>query len=112
MSYTSSIENWIEILEGLKNNYDVDTWLPGHGGIADDDEIQLEITFLNDITNAVRNGIENDVSLEQLIKEQTFEEYSDWRHYDRRHRSLRHTYYLLKNGRPEYFDKVKAFNKE
>ena len=103
-AYASSPDEWIEVLVKIKA-LDVDTYLPGHGQLVTDrTEIDEEIVFLREMKIAVEGAIAKGLTAEQTAEALTFEEYGDWRGFNRRERTIRNLHYLLTTGRPIYFD--------
>ena len=66
-------------------------------------DIDAFIEFIDTIRSSMRTAIDNGTPLEQIIDTLTFEDYADWRGYDRRPRNLTAVYELMTTGEANYF---------
>ncbi len=101
-SYTPSIEGWISVLRAMRA-IDVDSYLPPHGSIATEQDLDDFIEFLDNLHAGVRNAIDQGASTEEMLLANPFPQYSDWRGYERRERNLTALYELLTIGEAQFF---------
>ena len=101
-SYTPSIEGWISVLRAMRA-IDVDSYLPPHGSIATEQDLDDFIEFLDNLHAGVRNAIDQGASTEQMLLANPFPQYSGWRGYERRERNLTALYELLTIGEAQFF---------
>jgi glyoxylase-like metal-dependent hydrolase (beta-lactamase superfamily II) len=101
-SYTPSFEGWIEVLVAMAD-IDADTYLPPHGPLATADDLQAFTQFIQELTDAVTTAVQNGKPLEEMLQELRFEQYSDWRGYERRERNLTAMYEFMTTGEAQYF---------
>jgi glyoxylase-like metal-dependent hydrolase (beta-lactamase superfamily II) len=73
----SNTENWIKILETVYD-WDIDHVIPGHGAITNKEGIKKQINYLIDLRSAVKEGINEGKSLEELKNEITLQSYNDY----------------------------------
>ena len=100
--YTPSMDVWLETMQKLRN-LDVDAYLPPHGDIgtkADLDESAMLFAQMNEV---VKSGIESDQSIDDIVRNNLFDEYSEWRNYKLREKNLRALYHLETTGVAPYF---------
>ena len=101
-SYTPSIDGWINVLRAMKA-IDVDSYLPPHGPIATEQDLDDFIEFLGNLHAGVRDSIDRGASAEEMLLANPFPQYSGWRGYERRERNLTALYELLTTGEAQYF---------
>lgn len=101
-SYTPSIEGWISVLRAMRA-IDVDSYLPPHGPIATEQDLDDFIEFLDNLHAGVRNAIDQGASTEEMLLANPFPQYSGWRGYERRERNLTALYELLTIGEAQFF---------
>ena len=101
-SYTPSIDGWISVLRAMQG-IDVDSYLPPHGSIATEQDLDDFIEFLANLQSGVRNAIDQGASAEEMLLANPFPQYSGWRGYERRERNLTALYELLTIGEAQYF---------
>lgn len=101
-SYTPSFEGWLTVLRNIKS-IDADTYLPPHGPLATVEDLDLFTQFIGELNAAVRTSVDNGLSLEAMLESLQFEQYSDWRGYERRERNLTAMYELMTDGEAAYF---------
>ena len=101
-SYTPSIEGWISVLRAMRA-IDVDSYLPPHGSIATEQDLDDFIEFLDNLHAGVRNAIDQGASTEEMLLANPFPQYSGWRGYERRERNLTALYELLTIGEAQFF---------
>ncbi len=101
-SYTPSIDGWISVLRALKT-IGAESYLPPHGSIATEQDLDDFIDFLGDLHAGVRDSIDRGESTEEMLRVNPFPQYSGWRGYERRERNLTALYELLTTGEAQYF---------
>jgi glyoxylase-like metal-dependent hydrolase (beta-lactamase superfamily II) len=101
-SYTPSFEGWIDVLTAMKD-LDVDTYIPPHGPLATAQDLDAFTQFIGELNAGVRAAIGDGVPLEEMLQNLTFEQYSEWRGYERRERNLTAMYQLMTAGEAQYF---------
>ena len=67
------------------------------------EDVDVFAQFLNEIHQGVKQAIADDLTAEEMVEALTFEEYKEWRGYDRRARNLNAIYELLNSGEAAYF---------
>ena len=100
-SFAPSMERWVDTLHAMKT-IDADVYLPPHGALATVADIDAFIEFIDAVGTSVRTAIDAGTPLDQIIETLTFDDYSDWRGYDRRARNLTAVYQLMTQGAPAY----------
>ena len=100
--FTPSVDGWIAVLRRLAT-MDIKTVLPAHGDVASQADSEEGARFLATLHDAVRAAIAKGMSADDTVKALTFEQYKDWRNYERREHSVRSLYELLTTGSPTYF---------
>jgi cyclase len=100
-SFTPSMEGWVEVLRAMKT-IDADIYLPPHGDLATVADIDAFIEFIDAVGSSVRTAIDAGTPLDRIIETLTFDDYSEWRGYDRRARNLTAVYQLMTQGAPAY----------
>jgi cyclase len=100
-SFAPSMEGWVATLRAMKT-IEADIYLPPHGDLATVEDIDAFIDFIDAVGAGVRKAIDDGTSLDRIIETLTFDDYSDWRGYDRRPRNLTAVYQLMTRGVPAY----------
>ncbi len=101
-SYTPSVTEWIQVLRAMKT-IDVDIYLPPHGPVATEQDLDDFTEFIGLLHAGVREAVDGGVSLEAMLRENPFPQYSNWRGYERRERNLTALHELLTVGEAQYF---------
>jgi len=101
-SYTPSFDGWINVLRRIKS-IDADIYLPPHGPLATAEDLDAFIQFISELNTGVRAAVDRGSSLEAMLEELVFDQYSDWRGYERRERNLTAIYELMTVGEAQYF---------
>jgi len=101
-SYTPSFSGWIDVLLAMKD-IDAQIYLPPHGPIADAQDLDDFTQFVNELTTSVRTAMDEGMPLEEMLEKLVFDEYSDWRGYERRERNLTAIYEFMKSGEAQYY---------
>lgn len=76
-AYTS---DWIETLKKLKN-FDVGTYVPGHGGLGNGDILFALQQYLTDLQLEVKSNIARGKNLDAIKKEISLPKYKNWLKY-------------------------------
>ena len=77
----SECVSWIQTLErGMK--MEVETIIPGHGEIAEREEIRRYIRCLNELRTEVERYNERGYSLEEIKEKVTLPQYEEWTYYE------------------------------
>ena len=100
--FTPSVEGWIDVLRKLAA-MDIETVLPAHGDVATRADLEELARFLSTLDGAVRSAIAKGMSVDEMVKALTFEQYKDWRNYARRGHAIRSLHELITTGSPAYF---------
>ncbi len=103
MAFTSSVENWINLLNKAAA-MDVDKILPPHGDVAGRADVKELADFLADEYATVKGAIGKGMPLDVALKTITLDKYKDWRNYGRREQEIRSLYELIQTGRRSYFE--------
>jgi cyclase len=101
-SYTPSFDGWVEVLTSMQA-IDVDTYLPPHGPLATKQDLEAFTQFIGKLNSSVKTAVAEGTPLEDMLQNLTFDEYSDWRGYDRRERNLTAIHELMTTGEAQYF---------
>ena len=101
-SYTPSFDGWLDVLRSIKN-IEADVYLPPHGPLATEEDLDAFIEFIGELNTAVRAAVDDGLSIESMLEALVFENYSDWRGYERRERNLTAMYELMTLGEAQYF---------
>ena len=100
--YTPSLDGWLETMKALRE-LDVDAYLPPHGDVGTKTDLDATAELLSKMNEAIKSGVENDQSIDDIIRENLFDEYSEWRNYKLREKNLRALYHLETTGVAQYF---------
>jgi glyoxylase-like metal-dependent hydrolase (beta-lactamase superfamily II) len=93
-SFTPSMEGWVDVLRAMQA-IDADIYLPPHGDLATAADVDAFTDFIAKLGTGVRSSLDDGMTLEQVLETLTFEEYADWRGYERRPRNLTAIYELM-----------------
>jgi cyclase len=93
-SFTPSMEGWVDVLRAMRE-IDAEIYLPPHGDLATATDVDRFTDFIARLGSSVRAGIDAGQPLEQMLDTLTFDEYADWRGYDRRRRNITQIYELM-----------------
>jgi len=98
-SFTPSVENWVALLRKAAA-FDVDTFIGGHGDLATREDV-LEYAQMNeDFLKAVRAGIAEGKSRDELADTIRMPQYSHYRNYHRLRGWVYALHHLLTTGKP------------
>ena len=101
-SYAPSFEGWVNVLRAMKS-IGADIYMPPHGDLATEADLDAFTDFIDLISTEVRAVVDAGTSLEEMLDALLFEEYRDWRGYERRPRNLTAIYELMTAGEAQYF---------
>ncbi len=101
-SYTPSFEGWIDVLLAMKD-IDADTYLPPHGPLATIEDVDAFTQFIRELTASVTAAVEEGMPLDEMLGTLVFDQYSDWRGYERRERNLTAMYEFMSTGEAQFF---------
>jgi glyoxylase-like metal-dependent hydrolase (beta-lactamase superfamily II) len=73
----SNSKSWITCLEAMEK-LDIDIICPGHGKLARKDLLALEKRYFTDLRAAVKKGIDDKKSPDDIVKELSFPWYKEW----------------------------------
>lgn len=73
----SNTASWVRCLEAMQK-LDIDLICPGHGKVAGKGLLATEIRYLSELRAAVRKGIEEKKSVEEVTKGLDFPWYKEW----------------------------------
>ncbi len=97
--FTPWVDGWISVLQKVAA-MDVDRFLPGHGGIGTRQDVLDEAQLLADVQTAMKAGIAQVLSRDDLIKTLRFPQYQGLRNYDRLHNFIGGLHTLYTTGKP------------
>jgi glyoxylase-like metal-dependent hydrolase (beta-lactamase superfamily II) len=103
MAFTTSVDNWIALLDKV-GAMDVDVLLPGHGDVANRDDVKELSSMLADEYKTVKDAIGKGMSLADAQRTLTFPQYKDWRNYERVKDDIASLYELIQTGRRSYLE--------
>ena len=101
-SYTPSFDGWVNVLTAMQD-IDVDTYLPPHGPLATKKDLEAFTQFITKLNSSVKSAVTAGTPLAEMLQNLTFDEYSEWRGYDRRERNLTAMHELMTTGEAQYF---------
>ena len=104
MIFTTSIDNWIKVLETLAVMPDVEHVLPGHDEVATPADIKEVAAMISEQYSAVKEAIAQGLSADEAAKKLTFPKYKAWRNYYRLEDAIRGIYELVKDRRRAYLE--------
>ena len=93
---------WLETMQKLRN-LDVDAYLPPHGDIGTKADLDESAELFAQINEVVKSGIDSDQSIDDIVRDNLFDKYSEWRNYRLREQHLRALYHLQTTGVAPYF---------
>lgn len=99
MSFTPSMDGWIELLNRIAAMENVDMFLPGHGDVGKREDVLDEAYLLTEVQKTVKAGIAQGMTREQVIKLR-FPQFANRRNYDRIDVFLEALYHLYTTGKP------------
>jgi len=82
---------------------DADVYLPPHGPLATREDLVAFTEFIRAIIAGVQAAVDEGISLADMLEALKFDEYSDWRGYERRERNLTAIYEFMTSGEAEFF---------
>ena len=103
MAFTTSVENWIELLDRV-GAMDVDAILPAHGDVANRADVKELSGMLADEYATVKAAVAKGMPLAEAQRTLTFPQYKDWRNYGRVKNEIAALYELIQTGRRSYFE--------
>ncbi len=98
-SFTPSVENWIALLRKAAA-YDVDTFIGGHGDVSKREDLLEYAQMHEDFLKAVKAGIAEGKSRDELADTIKMEQYSHYRNYHRLRGWVYALHHLLTTGKP------------
>lgn len=98
-SFTPSVEGWIAVLRKAAE-FDADTFLGGHGDVAVRADILEYAQMHEDFLKAVRAGIAEGKSRDELADTIRMQQYSHFRNYHRMRGWVYALHHLLTTGKP------------
>jgi cyclase len=104
MAFTTSVDNWIKLLDKIVARTDYDVVLPAHGDVAHREDVKELESMLSDEYITVRDAIAKGMTLEEAQQKLTFPQYKDWRNYSRLKSEIANLYELIQTGRRSYFE--------
>jgi glyoxylase-like metal-dependent hydrolase (beta-lactamase superfamily II) len=98
-SFTPSVENWAAVLRKAAA-MDVDTYIGGHGDVGTRADVLEYAQMHEEFVNAVRAGIAEGRSRDELADTIKMEKYSSYRNYHRMRGWVYAAHHLLTTGKP------------
>jgi glyoxylase-like metal-dependent hydrolase (beta-lactamase superfamily II) len=98
-SFTPSVENWIALLRKAAA-FDVDTFIGGHGDVSKREDLLEYAQMHEDFLKAVKAGIAEGKSRDELADTIKMEQYSHYRNYHRLRGWVYALHHLLTTGKP------------
>ncbi|HEX5279833.1 MAG TPA: MBL fold metallo-hydrolase [Micropepsaceae bacterium] len=103
-AFTTSVDSWINLLDGVAGMKDVNVILPAHGDLATQADVKEFSAMLRDIYTTVKADAGKGVSLPDAQRRLTFPQYRNWRNYGRIKDEIASLYELIKTGKRSYFE--------
>src|SRR5690348_8272332 len=104
MAFTTSVDNWIKMLDQVAARNDYDVILPAHGDVAHKQDIKELQSMLADEYATVKAAIAKGTPLAQAQQQLTFPQYKDWRNYSRLESEIKNLYELIQTNKRSYFE--------
>jgi glyoxylase-like metal-dependent hydrolase (beta-lactamase superfamily II) len=104
MAFTTSVDNWIQMLDKVAARKDYDVILPAHGDVAHRQDIKELQSMLADEYATVKGAVAKGMPLAQAQATLTFPQYKDWRNYSRLKSEIQNLYELIQTGKRSYFE--------
>jgi cyclase len=104
MAFTTSVDNWIKMLDNVAARNDYDVILPAHGDVAHKQDIKELQSMLADEYSTVKAAAAKGMPLAQAQQQLTFPQYKDWRNYSRLQSEIKNLYELIQTGKRSYFE--------
>jgi cyclase len=104
MAFTTSVDNWIQMLDKVAARKDYDVILPAHGDVAHREDIKELQSMLADEYTTVKAAVAKGMPLAQAQATLTFPQYKDWRNYSRLKSEIQNLYELIQTGKRSYFE--------
>lgn len=101
-SYTPSFDGWVDVLRAMQS-IDADIYLPPHGALATAADLDAFTQFIDELNTSVRAAVDAEMPLQEMLDALVFDQYSDWRGYERRERNLTAIYEFMTSGEAQYF---------
>jgi cyclase len=98
-SFTPSVEGWAAILRKAAE-FDVDTFIGGHGDVSTRQDILEYAQMHTEFVQAVKAGMAQGLTREQLAETVKMEKYKDFRNYHRMRGWVYALHHLLTTGKP------------
>jgi len=98
-SFTPSVENWIALLRKAAA-FDADIFIGGHGDVSKREDLLEYAQMLEDFLKAVKAGIAEGKSRDELAETIKMEQYSHYRNYHRLRGWVYALHHLLTTGKP------------
>ena len=98
-SFTPSVENWIALLRKAAA-FDADTFIGGHGDVSKREDLLEYAQMHEDFLKAVKAGIAEGKSRDELADTIKMEQYSHYRNYHRLRGWVYALHHLLTTGKP------------
>ena len=104
MAFTTSVDNWVKLLDKVAARKDYDVILPAHGDVAHREDVKELQSMLADEYATVKAAVAKGMTLEQAQQTLTFPQYKDWRNYSRLKSEIQNLYELIQTGKRSYFE--------
>jgi len=104
MAFTTSVDNWVKLLDKVAARKDYDVILPAHGDMAHREDVKELQSMLADEYATVKAAAAKGMTLEQAQQTLTFPQYKDWRNYSRLKSEIQNLYELIQTGKRSYFE--------
>ncbi len=96
-SNTPSFQAWIGVLHAMVD-IDAHIYLPPHGPLATPEDVDIFTRFISELTGSVKAAVDEGMPLDEMLQTLVFDQYSDWRLYERRERNLTAIYDFMTEG--------------
>jgi glyoxylase-like metal-dependent hydrolase (beta-lactamase superfamily II) len=100
MSFTPSMDGWIELLNKIAAMDNVDMYLPGHGDVGTRADVLDEVRLLTEVQAGVKAAIAAGMGREEIVKNLRFPQFASRRNYDRINVFLEALHHLYTTGKP------------
>src|SRR5260370_5892495 len=104
MAFTTSVDNWIKLLDKVAARNDYDVILPAHGDVAHREDVKERQSMLADEYAPVNDAAGKGMTLQQAQQTLTFPQDKDWRNYSRLKSEIQNLYELIQTGKRSYFE--------
>ncbi|WP_202318537.1 MBL fold metallo-hydrolase [Archaeoglobus neptunius] len=95
LALAGSVKGYINALEELLK-LDADVYIPGHGGIAGKEEVEIEKRYLEFVYEETRKGMVRGLGVDEIVENIDLGEFSEWNEVERIYANVARAYRDIK----------------